>query len=135
MRFKFVANCFYDSSFQIPNFISRLWRSTDTIRTGPNPRRMASAGNRIWVADDRGVSAIDIGSGAVTALQFQDMAQQLAGHAARRIEVLERITGPLARLPEASADELGEAVQGTVHERIDGPVEQACMDGGSVELF
>lgn len=72
---------------------------------------------------------------AVSALQFQDMAQQLAGHAARRIEVLERITGPLARLPDASADELGEAVQGTVHERINGPVEQACMDGGSVELF
>lgn len=72
---------------------------------------------------------------AVSALQFQDMAQQLAGHAARRIEVLERITGPLARLPDASADELTAAVEGTVHERINGPVEQACMDGGSVELF
>lgn len=72
---------------------------------------------------------------AVSALQFQDMAQQLAGHASRRIEVLERITGPLARLPDASAEELGAAVQGTVHERINGPVEQARMDGGSVELF
>lgn len=72
---------------------------------------------------------------AVSALQFQDMAQQLVGHAAKRIEVLERITGPLSRLPQASVDELAAAVEGTVHERINGPVEQACMDGGSVELF
>lgn len=74
---------------------------------------------------------------AVSALQFQDMAQQLLGHAAKRIEVLERITAPLARLPDASAQDLSVAVQGTVYQRSNGngPVEQACMDGGSVELF
>lgn len=72
---------------------------------------------------------------AVSALQFQDMANQLVGHAARRIEVLERITATLGRLPAVSADELTQAVEGTVCDRADGPVAQACMTGGSVDLF
>lgn len=53
---------------------TRQWRVTDTIRTGPNPRRMVSAGNRIWVADARGVSAIDIASRTVTALPLRAVA-------------------------------------------------------------
>ncbi len=72
---------------------------------------------------------------AISALQFQDMANQLVGHAAKRIELLERIAGTLARLPDVSADELANEVAGTVAARADGPVEQACMDGGSVDLF
>jgi hypothetical protein len=47
---------------------TRQWRIADTIRTGPHPRRMAAAGNRIWVADDGGVSGIDIATRAVTAV-------------------------------------------------------------------
>lgn len=72
---------------------------------------------------------------AMSALQFQDMAGQLVGHAVRRIELLERITEPLARFPESSVEELNNVVEGTVYDRDTGPVEQACMSGGSVDLF
>lgn len=72
---------------------------------------------------------------AVSALQFQDMANQLVGHAVQRIELLERIAASLARLPEVSADDLTNEVAGTVCARSSGPVEQACMSGGSVDLF
>lgn len=72
---------------------------------------------------------------AMSALQFQDMAGQLVGHAAKRIELLERITAPLSRLPEVSMEDLSNAVAGTVYDRDTGPVEQACMSGGSVDLF
>jgi hypothetical protein len=59
----------------------------------------------------------------------------LIGHAVRRIEVLERIAEPLSRLPQVSMDELALAFEGTAAARADGPVEQACMAGGSVDLF
>jgi hypothetical protein len=72
---------------------------------------------------------------AISALQFQDMATQLVGHAAQRIAVLEKITQSLGRLPDASVDELAAAVSDTLRGRHTGPVEQACMAGGSVELF
>ena len=72
---------------------------------------------------------------AVSALQFQDMAKQLIGHAVQRIELLEKITESLGRLPEASIEELTAAVAATTCGRRTGPVEQACMTGGSVELF
>jgi DNA-binding transcriptional regulator YbjK len=72
---------------------------------------------------------------AVSALQFQDMANQLVGHAVQRIELLERIAGSLRRLPDVSVEELTDAVDGTACARPDGPVEQACMSGGSVDLF
>lgn len=72
---------------------------------------------------------------AVSALQFQDMASQLVGHAARRIEVLERIAAALGRMPQVSVDELTQAVEGTLCAGADGPVAQACMTGGSVDLF
>lgn len=72
---------------------------------------------------------------AVSALQFQDMANQLVGHAVERIELLERVAASLARLPEVSADDLTNEVEATVCARDTGPVEQACMSGGSVDLF
>lgn len=72
---------------------------------------------------------------AVSALQFQDMANQLVGHAVKRIELLERVAASLARLPEVSVDDLTNEVEGTVCARDTGPVEQACMSGGSVDLF
>ena len=72
---------------------------------------------------------------AVSALQFQDMANQLVGHAAQRIELLERIAGSLGRWPDVTVDELTNEVEGTVCARQNGPVEQACMTGGSVDLF
>ena len=72
---------------------------------------------------------------AVSALQFQDMANQLVGHAAQRIELLERIAESLRRLPDVSMEELTDAVEATVCARQDGPVAQACMTGGSVDLF
>lgn len=72
---------------------------------------------------------------AISALQFQDMATQLVGHAAQRITVLEKITQSLGRLPEATVDDLAAAVSDTLRGRHTSPVEQACMAGGSVELF
>ncbi len=72
---------------------------------------------------------------AVSALQFQDMANQLVGHAIERIALLEKITESLARLPGVSADELTQALASTACARSVGPVEQACMAGGSVDLF
>ncbi len=72
---------------------------------------------------------------AVSALQFQDMANQLAGHAVRRIELLERVAASLARLPAVSVDDLTNEVESTVCAGSNGPVAQACMSGGSVDLF
>ncbi len=72
---------------------------------------------------------------AVSALQFQDMANQLVGHAVRRIELLERIAASLTRLPDLSEDDLANEIAGSVCTRPNGPVEQACMSGGSVDLF
>lgn len=72
---------------------------------------------------------------AISALQFQDMATQLVGHAAQRISLLEKISESLGRLPEASHDDLSSAVTEILEGRHTSPVEQACMDGGSVELF
>jgi uncharacterized protein YlaN (UPF0358 family) len=63
------------------------------------------------------------------------MASQLVGHAAKRIELLQRVAQPLSRLPDVSMEELTNAVEGTVYDRDTGPVEQACMSGGSVDLF
>lgn len=57
---------------------TRQWRITATIRTGPHPRRLAVAGQRVWAADDHGLSAIDIASGAVTALPLAGGAADLS---------------------------------------------------------
>lgn len=72
---------------------------------------------------------------AISALQFQDMANQLVGHAAKRIASLERLTDTLRRLPDASVDELAQAVADAGCERNFGPVEQESMASGSTELF
>lgn len=72
---------------------------------------------------------------AVSALQFQDMATQLLGHTVQRIEVLERITQSLGRMPQASVEELTELLGPAGCTRRSGPVEQASMSNGSVALF
>lgn len=60
---------------------------------------------------------------AVTALQFQDMATQLTGHAQRRLSVLEE---RLRSLSEEAARGLQTMPQ---------PVRQAEMTAGSIDLF
>ena len=61
---------------------------------------------------------------AVTALQFQDMATQLTGHAQRRLLALENC------LRSTYGEDLGAAL--LAHEQ---PVRQAEMSAGSVDLF
>ncbi|MDP2399235.1 MAG: hypothetical protein Q8M53_12890 [Burkholderiales bacterium] len=110
---------------------ARLMTSFDVIGTFAKNRResvpdgLDAAGGEIELAV----------SNAVSALQFQDMATQLVGHAAQRIELLEKIAELLGRLPEVSVDELTAAVADTTCDQHTGPVGQACMTGGSVELF
>lgn len=61
---------------------------------------------------------------AVTALQFQDMATQLTGHAQRRLAALESCLRSL----------YGEAASGVLVEHPQ-PVRQAEMSAGSIDLF
>jgi hypothetical protein len=106
----------------------RLMSSFDVIRE-------FSVSHRALVGDVV-TQDIDLAVGnAISALQFQDMATQLLGHASQRIALLERISEPLGRLPQVSVVELTQALAGTPAERSSGPVVQACMNGGSVELF
>jgi methyl-accepting chemotaxis protein len=89
---------------------------------------------------------------AVTSLQFQDMATQLASHQAERLDVLESVLTELARLPlepENSADDhyedcnhrLGQFKQGLseaarlIEKARHSPVSQKSMDQGDIELF
>ena len=62
---------------------------------------------------------------AVTALQFQDMATQLAQHAQRRLNALERCLATLA--PESNDPLLANT-------RMQ-PVRQSHMSSGSIDLF
>ena len=66
---------------------------------------------------------------AVTALQFHDIASQLIGHAARRIELIERMAGQLERLPGDPGGALACTAQ------RDNPVGQVRMTAGTIELF
>ncbi len=70
-------------------------------------------------------------AGAVTALQFQDMASQLISHTLRR---LRNCTDQLARDAMGDDDEDGTAVVEDAPLRPN-PVTQDEMDAGSVELF
>ncbi len=70
-------------------------------------------------------------AGAVTALQFQDMATQLIAHTHRR---LRNCADRLARDVMGDDDEDGAAVHDDVELRPN-PVTQDEMDAGSVELF
>lgn len=74
-------------------------------------------------ADESERMATAIGT-AVTALQFQDMATQLTGHAQRRLVALENCLRSL----------YGEAVAATLTEHPQ-PVRQAEMSAGSIDLF
>jgi hypothetical protein len=110
---------------------ARLMASFDVISTlSGNGRKAVQTGSDAVTQDI--VQAVD---NAVSALQFQDMANQLVGHAVQRIELLEKITESLGRLPEVSVDELTQAVDATTCAHGAGPVDQACMTGGSVDLF
>jgi hypothetical protein len=70
-------------------------------------------------------------AGAVTALQFQDMASQLIAHTHRR---LRNCADRLARDVMGDDDEDGEAVVEDAPLRPN-PVTQDEMDAGSIELF
>lgn len=109
---------------------ARLLASFDVIGAFSKSRREAAPeGPDVMTEDvERAVG------NAISAMQFQDMAVQLVGHAAQRIALLEKISESLSRMPEASIDELAAAVAATTCGRRS-PVEQACMTGGSVELF
>ncbi|RZJ09972.1 MAG: hypothetical protein EOP39_09995 [Rubrivivax sp.] len=70
-------------------------------------------------------------AGAITALQFQDMATQLIAHTSQR---LRNCSDQLARDTFGMDDEDGEAVVETAPLRPN-PVTQDEMDAGSIELF
>ncbi len=75
------------------------------------------------VADPQRTQVIEAVYAAVTALQFQDMATQLTGHAQRRLSVLEECL----RSMSAGAHGLQMA-----HPH---PVRQVEMSAGSIDLF
>ena len=75
-------------------------------------------------------SAMEHLAGAITAMQFQDMASQLVDHTSRR---LRNCADRLARDAFAD-DEDGDAVVGPAPLRPN-PVTQDEMDAGSIELF
>lgn len=72
---------------------------------------------------------------AITALQFQDIASQLVGHTAERLDVLDRMAGELVRLPEATVDEMGEALAAARGARRSNSVSQRNLGDGGAELF
>lgn len=72
---------------------------------------------------------------AVTALQFQDIASQLVGHTAGRLETLQRMADALASLPEATPDQLGAALAAARGARRSRSVAQQHMSDGGGELF
>lgn len=72
---------------------------------------------------------------AVSALQFQDLASQLLGHAVARLEALERMSRELARLPEAPATEVRAALAAVRAGRRASPVGRHSLQEGGAELF
>jgi hypothetical protein len=75
-------------------------------------------------AEPQRTQVVEAVHAAVTALQFQDMATQLTGHAQRRLSVLED------RMRSLSAD-AARSLQ-IVHPH---PVRQVEMSAGSIDLF
>lgn len=109
---------------------ARLLESFDVIGTFSKSRRVAALDGFDVMNEDveRAVG------NAISAMQFQDMATQLVGHAAQRMALLEKIAESLSRMPEAPIAELAAAVANATCGRRS-PVEQAGMAGGAVELF
>ena len=70
-------------------------------------------------------------AGAITAMQFQDMAAQLVDHTTRR---LRNCADRIARDTMGDDDEDGEALVAEMPQRPN-PVTQDEMDAGSIELF
>lgn len=102
------------------------------------------AARRLREADER--VARDV-NGAVTALQFRDVAGQKLGHVRRELEALEQV---MQRIRQVSAAQSGLAaaagraqlatkVQGLLQEleqaRAASPAQQELMQAGGVELF
>jgi hypothetical protein len=81
-------------------------------------------------AEDAGQAVISQLGGAVTALQFQDMASQLIIHTHKRLRTC---ADQIARASMGD-DEDGEALVEDTPLRAN-PVTQAEMDAGSIELF
>ncbi|QBB72336.1 hypothetical protein ELE36_19275 [Pseudolysobacter antarcticus] len=48
---------------------TRSWKIVDTIAAGPNPRRIVLQADRAWIADDEGLSVIDVKTHALTRLR------------------------------------------------------------------
>jgi hypothetical protein len=49
---------------------TRSWKIVDTIATGPNPRRIVLQAGRAWIADEDGLSVIDVKTHALTRLRL-----------------------------------------------------------------
>jgi hypothetical protein len=100
--------------------------ATQLIATARRDLAAATAGG-----DDHGIAEAQRAlSGAIVALQFQDMATQLIAHTTKR---LRNCADRLAR-DAMGDDEDGEAVIDDMPLRPN-PVTQDEMDAGSVELF
>jgi hypothetical protein len=92
--------------------------------------RNLQQGVQAGLAGDELKTALQHMAGAITAMQFQDMASQLVDHTGRR---LRNCVDRLARDAFAD-DEDGEAVVEAAPLRPN-PVTQDEMDAGSIELF
>lgn len=111
-----------------------------SVRNRELVRRAACAPAIVNGAEQRELDAVseDIKremENAVSALQFQDMATQLVGHAVDRITMLERMSEPLRRIPDATMDDLLSVIAASSGAVRASAVGQASMAGGSVDLF
>ena len=109
-----------DDACQI--LMRRFHHATDEVRGLPTPD------------GDARDSAVRQIAGAVTALQFQDLASQLIAHTCQRLNYC---TGQLARVAVGDAAGAGEAGKaGTPKPPLrPNPVTQTEMEPGSVEVF
>ena len=82
-------------------------------------------------------------NGAVTALQFRDVVGQKLGHLRSELEALEQVMHRVREVSAAPAEPavagLAARVQGLLREleqaKAVGPVQQALMHAGEVDLF
>jgi hypothetical protein len=97
-------------------------------------------------ATDKRASGLVVGSDAVTALQFQDLSDQLLAHATSRLDVLRNevrlvrggLAVPPAEVESGNWNSIATAVQRNLvafTERRNRPVAAAHLEPGSIELF
>lgn len=72
---------------------------------------------------------------AVSALQFQDIASQLARHTAARLEAMDRLASALAGLSDVPAGNWDEALAAARGAQRASPVGQSGLVAGEIELF